>query len=105
MSVVYSSHIPETLARVEEGVQAAVSRRTFDMLSRSRNYVPVQTGYLKNSGSAHIGHGQGVVSYSANYAAFVELGTRNMQPGRFYLTKAFHEIVPLLKADLVRVVE
>lgn len=102
MSVTYSSHIPETLERVDAEVQAAVARRTFDLLSRSRYRVPVRTGYLKNSGSAHIGHGQGVVSYSANYAAFVELGTRNMQPGRFFLTKAFHEVVPLLKADLAR---
>jgi hypothetical protein len=51
-----------------------------------------------------VGEGQGVVSYSANYAAFVELGTRYM-PGRHYLSKAFHEIVPLFVADLRRVME
>lgn len=101
MSVTYASGIPELIGKVEAGVQAAVSRRTFDMLSRSRNYVPVQTGYLKNSGSAHVGEGQGVVSYSANYAAFVELGTRYM-PGRHYLLKSFRETVPLLEADLRR---
>jgi hypothetical protein len=102
MSVTYASGIPELIGKVEAGVQAAVSRRTFDLLARSRNYVPVQTGYLKNSGSVHVGEGQGVVSYSANYAAFVELGTRYMQPGRHYLLKSFHEVVPLFEADLRR---
>lgn len=102
MSVTYSTRIPELNGMIQAEAMRIVRRRAFDVLSHSRARVPVKTGHLKNSSHVRSTERSAVISYSANYAAFVELGTRYVQP-RPYLRPAFDKYAPMVVADLRRV--
>ena len=99
MSVTYSTTIPEINARIQAEAMRVVSRRAFDILAKSRATVPVDTGNLKNSGHVEVHANRAVISYSANYAAFVELPTR-FTAAQPYLRPAFDKFRPIILADL-----
>ena len=75
--------------KIEE-VKKVVRVNTAQMARNASKFVPVDTGTLARSGKATILDGgmTGEYSFSTNYSAFVEYGTRFMY-GRFYLKRAF----------------
>jgi hypothetical protein len=61
------------------------------VLTNSRQRVPVDTGYLRSTGSVESGDADTTrVAYRAKYALFVHNGTRYMR-GTPYLTEALNE--------------
>lgn len=102
MAVAYSTRIPAIVAGATPAVNAIIWKGGFDILSRSRTMVPVRTGNLKNSSGTVNAPLTSVIYYSADYAYFVEGGTRKMaaQP---YLRPAFEAVVPTVIAALRRV--
>ena len=74
--------------------QRIVTRLAFQVLGRSKQFAPVDTGALRNSGftEAAIGDKPAIVGYTMNYAPFVELGTRRMG-ARPYLMPALETVI------------
>lgn len=89
MSVVRTRNVAGALTVVETKTRAVVVKYATEILNESRERVPVLTGTLKNSSNLQIEDmGQkATVYYSAEYAAFVELGTSKRGP-RPYLGPA-----------------
>lgn len=85
--------------RMVQGVRQATGKTTLDTLADSRRNAPVDTAYLRNSGSVHIEPGGpttpvvGEVRFGADYARHVEDGTENMAP-RPYLRPAMEKHAP-----------
>lgn len=104
MSVNYSSKIPAITEMVQAEATKLVHKATLNILSDSRTRVPVKTGNLKNSGRVELSPGKGVVTYSANYAYFVEGGTRSMAP-KPYLRPAFNKYRVILLAQLKELIK
>ena len=102
MPVIYRTHVLATKAAVTHHNQEVVRKYAARILSDARSRVPVQTGYLKNSGHLRFEDGgmSCTIAFSANYAAFVELGTSRRGPTP-YLKPAFDLAVPAFKAELV----
>lgn len=71
-------------------VKDVVRVNTAQLARNASEFVPVDTGTLARSGkSAILDSGMtGEYSFSTNYSAYVEYGTRFMY-GRFYLKRAF----------------
>lgn len=65
-------------------VERAVQGATFNVLATSQDLVAVDTGFLKGTGRADFeGAHVGIVSYSAEYAPYVEFGTSRMRAQPF----------------------
>lgn len=66
--------------------------------SSARKNAPVKTGTLKNSIDFEVNEEEKKVIIGTNveYAPFVELGTKYIQP-RFFLTQAYNENIPKIK--------
>lgn len=96
-AVRYSSKIPAMVASANPKANMVIRKGTLDLLAMSRQRVPVKTGHLKNNSFVQMGDLEGRVVYAADYAFYVEGGTRKMdaQP---YLRPAFDVLVP----DIVR---
>lgn len=101
MSVQYSSNTKAAMLAVEVGAQKIVARTAFNILafSRTNHAYTVRTGNLKNSGFVDVQDKRAVIGYSANYAYFVEGGTRKME-AKPYLRPAFDHHVPYFVAEL-----
>lgn len=80
-----------------------IAYHTADLHQRSQRKVPVKTGHLKRSGAADVDTDklEGRVKYSADYAGYVEKGTRFMD-ARPYLKPSLNEVKPLFIKDLKR---
>ncbi|MEU4410762.1 HK97-gp10 family putative phage morphogenesis protein [Streptosporangium sp. NPDC023963] len=87
-------------AKAEQMTKAAVQKTGLDVVAGAQALVPVDTGNLKNSIGVDFDldeFGFTVVA-TANYAAFVELGTSRMAP-QPYMGPAFEAAVePFVKA-------
>lgn len=105
MSVVRTRNVAGALTAVELRTRAVVVEYATKILNESRERVPVLTGTLKNSSNLQIEDmGQkATVYYSAEYAAFVELGTSKMGP-RPYLGPAVVANAPDFSAAMRRAV-
>lgn len=101
MSVHYSSNTLVARKMVEAGASKIIARAGFNILARSRRVhgYTVRTGTLKNSGFVQAQPKLVTIGYSANYAYFVEGGTRKMKP-RPYLRPAFDYYRPKVVAEL-----
>src|SRR5690242_11392321 len=77
------------LAHWDDGIGALLDKVANDVLSDALHTVPVRTGNLKNSGQVEPGDDKysRYIHFHANYAAYVEFGTRHMRP-QPYLTPA-----------------
>lgn len=75
---------------LEKDAQAILDKTTFDVEGEAKERVPVDTGFLKNSGSSVIGHLKNIVQFTAEYAVHVEFGTRKMQAQPFLLPALEH---------------
>lgn len=89
--------------RIHRQAEKIITYHTSDLHTRSQRKVPVRTGHLKRSGIVRTNPEklEGRVKYSADYAGYVEKGTRYMdaQP---YLEPALNEVKPALIKDMAR---
>lgn len=72
-------------AELEPNAQAILDKVTFDVEADAKDNAPVRTGFLKNSGSSVIGRLANIVQFTAEYAFFVEFGTRFMRARPFLI--------------------
>ena len=90
MPVVYN-RLPKLAAAAPALVEKAVAKTAFDTEAPAKFNAPVDTGNLRNSiGAASVRPATWRVYANAEYALFVEVGTRKM-PGHFYLTNALRQ--------------
>ena len=75
---------------LETDAQALLDKVTFDVEATAKELVPVDTGFLKNSGSSVLGHLKNIVQFTAEYAVHVEFGTRKMQAQPYLLPALEH---------------
>jgi len=70
-----------------------------------KRIVPVDTGNLKNStGSQVFGASGAVISNSANYALFVDRGTKFMK-GRFFVERTKQHIIKQLPVETSKIIQ
>jgi len=80
-------------------VNRALDRVGADIHMDARRMCPVKTGFLRDSIYHKVEDFVLTVGAKANYAAYVELGTRYTEP-RYFLTEAFHLNFPNLERVL-----
>jgi len=91
--VIYQTKIPGMISKAERYADEVIRKGAHDVLGRSQSAVPVRTGNLKTSGHVETGHLSATIAYSADYAEYVELGTRRMG-ARPFLRPAFEQVAP-----------
>lgn len=84
---IVKNDFPSIANALSGNVEHAVQTATFNILASSQDLVPVDTGFLKATGAADVQGETGTISYSAEYAAYVEFGTSRMR-AQPYLTPA-----------------
>jgi len=80
-------------------VNRALDRVGADIHMDARRICPVRTGFLRDSIYHKVEDWVLTVGARATYAAYVELGTRFIEP-RYFLTEAFHLNFPNLERVL-----
>lgn len=70
---------------LEPRAQQLINKVTFDVEASAKDRAPVDTGFLKNSGSSVIGRLKNIVQFTAEYATFQEFGTRFMAANPFLI--------------------
>lgn len=87
-----------------KAVEKVVYYHTADMEKRAMRKVPYKTGHLKRSIGLEVSAAdlKGTVGASAEYAGYVEKGTRFMSP-RPYLEPALNEVRPGFIEDMERI--
>lgn len=83
---------------LDERAQLLINKVTFDVERDAKDNAPVKTGFLKNSGSSVIGHLKNIVQFVAEYAIYVELGTRKMRAQPFLIPSLERHRKPFLAA-------
>lgn len=86
-------------------IQKAVKLNTSEMQRQSARNVPVVTGNLKRSQQIHFEDDglKGIVGFTADYAAYVELGTR-FRAGQKYLGRAYNQQKDKFLEDIHKIV-
>lgn len=89
MSAYYHSRIPQLRGEMQAKASLIVGKAAHDLRAHAQRNTPVDTGYLKNSMYLRRnGYAWARIGYSADYAVFVEKGTRG-RPGVNMLGRAF----------------
>lgn len=83
--------------------EAVVAKHTILMAKKMKEESPVDTGFLRNSIIFDIGQLRGEVTPTADYAAYVNYGTRYMSANEF-IGRAFNYQKVQFLADLRRLV-
>jgi len=86
-------------ALMHTAVNRALDRVGADIHMDARRICPVRTGFLRDSIYHKVEDWVLTVGARASYAAYVELGTRYVEP-RYFLTEAFHLNFPNLERVL-----
>ena len=86
-------------ALMHTSVNRALDRVGADIHMDARRMCPVRTGFLRDSIYHKVEDWVLTVGAKASYAAYVELGTRFIEP-RYFLTEAFHLNFPNLERVL-----
>lgn len=92
----------------KDAIKKSLKHAIGQMQESAMRKVKVDTGHLKRSISSEINNGeevmQGIVGATADYAGYVEKGTRYMsaQP---YLKPALNEVKPQFLADMERIAQ
>lgn len=82
----FSGKLANAPEKARELAMLATSKSTFDTLGDARRDAPVDTGYLRASGTVNMSLGDtvtGEVYFSAEYAVYVHDGTSRMPPRPF----------------------
>ena len=80
-------------------VNNVVKRNTAQVQQKAQRYAPVDTGFLKRSISIDVGDLEGRVIAGADYAAYVNFGTR-FQAEQPFMTGARNEQAPIFLTDM-----
>ena len=98
--ITHKNNLPKLAAEaIPEGIKI-VHKAAFDIEGNAKLVVPVDTGNLKNSIQSFFENGglTGVINAGADYAAYVEFGTRRAR-AQPYMLPAFRKVEPsFLKA-------
>jgi len=81
---------------IDKGTQEGIVEALKEVRDTAKSYAPVKTGFLRD----HIGYltvGKpirgGYVEATAFYSAYQEWGTRNGVKGKYYMTRAFQDVL------------
>ncbi len=87
-----------------EVVKTAVKYHTASLTEKAQRRAPVDTGFLERSITQKIENDglTGIVTAGAEYAGYVELGTRFMS-AKPYMEPSFNEVKPAFIKDLERI--
>lgn len=85
-------------------VQKIVSRHTIAMAKKMKEECPVDTGFLRNSIIFEVSALRGEVGPTADYAGYVNYGTRYM-PANEFIGRAFNYQKALFLAEIGRLVK
>lgn len=69
--------LDELRKSLDERAQELIDKTTFDVEATAKQNAPVLTGFMKNSIASVTGRLKNFVSVGAEYAIYVELGTRH----------------------------
>ncbi len=81
---------------IDKGTEEGIIEALKEIRDTAKSYAPVKTGFLRD----HIGYltvGRpirgGYVEATAHYSAYQEWGTRSGVPGKFYMNRAFQDVL------------
>lgn len=100
-----NSELVKALQHAQKLIEAekVVSKHTILLAKKMKEECPVDTGFLRNSIIFDIGQLRGEVTPTADYAAYVNYGTRYMSANEF-IGRAFNYQKVQFLADLRRLV-
>ena len=99
------NEFPRFAAVLPEQVDRVVRKAANDVEAQAKVRAAVDTGFMRASiKSGRVGPGHYRVTVGAEYARYVELGTRHMAAQPF-LRPAFDAVVPTMRRALERIVE
>jgi len=100
-----TTKINELLATIPGNKDKAVREAANYILGEARTLAPVRTGHLRSNSEVEGDGGNSLIKFNAEYAAYVELGTRKMAAQPF-LTPAVNRgekrLIELLKEGLIK---
>lgn len=100
-----TTKINELLATIPGNKNKAVREAANYILGEARTLAPVRTGHLRSNSEVEGDGGNSLIKFNAEYAAYVELGTRKMAAQPF-LTPAVNRgekrLIELLKEGLFK---
>ena len=93
--IVHKNKLPSLAERAKPFARTLVAKSAYEIEGRAKVKAPVDTGNLRNSINTDIVNNglTGIIHAAAEYAAYVEFGTKRMsaQP---YMLPAFREVEP-----------
>lgn len=100
-----TTKINELLSTIPGNKNKAVREAANYILGEARTLAPVRTGHLRSNSEVEGEGGNSLIKFNAEYAAYVELGTRKMAAQPF-LTPAVNRgekrLIELLKEGLIK---
>lgn len=100
-----TTKINKLLATIPGNKNVAVREAANYILGVARTLAPVRTGHLRSNSEVEGDGGNSLIKFNAEYAAYVELGTRKMAAQPF-LTPAVNRgekrLIELLKEGLLK---
>ncbi len=93
------NNLDKVAAAVPREVETIITKGMHDIDAHATAATPVDTGKLANSKSVEIDGMKGRIHWSAEYAAYVNFGTRKMAAQPF-ATDAAEKVVPSIEAAL-----
>lgn len=100
-----TTKINELLATIPGNKDKAVTSAAYYILGEARKSAPYRTGHLRSNSEVEGDGGNSLIKFNAEYAAYVELGTRKMAAQPF-LTPAVNRgekrLIELLKEGLIK---
>src|SRR5690349_2736274 len=93
--VIRINNLDKIAAQLKPKLEVAIQKFLFDVDAHATASTPVDTGKLKNSKSVS----EHEIRWSAEYAAFVDQGTR-YQPAQPFATTAVQQCIPAFKEAL-----
>lgn len=100
------THVVKVPSEFRQSLPRIVRQNTAELQGKAQSNAPVITGTLKRSIDIDIRDGgmTGVCRANAEYAGYVEYGTRFMAPRR-YMKRAFDSQKSQFKADMERLMK
>jgi HK97 gp10 family phage protein len=74
-----SSLLEAALAKIQDQISAGLEEAGKEIVIYAQQIVPVRTGFLRSTIGYEVADAQLIIRATANYAAYVEFGTRRMK--------------------------